>query len=137
MKFIDRNINNNFINNIYLINVHTSSFQVYLQLKAIIVKLILAYPQHTLWMMLSVIKSSYPQRMKRCADVFSDPRLKEPQMLKLVSDFTQFAEKLIELCNKPIVGTGSVSGSCGKGTLCYCSERGSVMLLLKAFLNVA
>ncbi|CAH3911753.1 unnamed protein product [Pieris brassicae] len=83
--------------------------EVYLQLKAIIVKLIMAYPQHTLWMMLCVVKSSYPQRIKRCADVFADPRLKEPHMLKLVSDFTQLAEKLIELCNKPIAESGSTT----------------------------
>ncbi|XP_049868950.1 serine/threonine-protein kinase ATR [Pectinophora gossypiella] len=83
--------------------------EVYLQLKAIIVKLILAYPQHTLWMMMCVIKSSYPQRIKRCGDVFADPRLKEPRMLQLVCDFTQLAEKLIELCNKPIAGTGSTT----------------------------
>lgn len=69
----------------------------------------MAYPQHTLWMMMSVIKSSYPQRIKRCQDVFADPRLKEPHMLKLVVDFTQFAEKLIELCNKPILGNPTVS----------------------------
>ncbi|XP_031765193.2 serine/threonine-protein kinase ATR isoform X2 [Galleria mellonella] len=81
--------------------------EVYLQLKAIIVKLILAYPQHTLWMMMCVIRSAYPQRIKRCADVFADPRLKEPHMLKLVSDFTQLAEKLIELCNKPIVSSAT------------------------------
>ncbi|CAK1547250.1 unnamed protein product [Leptosia nina] len=83
--------------------------EVYLQLKAIIVKLIMAYPQHTLWMMMCVIKSSYPQRNKRCTDVFADPRLKEPRMLKLISDFTQLAEKLIELCNKPIVGSGNTT----------------------------
>ncbi|XP_053607158.1 serine/threonine-protein kinase ATR [Plodia interpunctella] len=83
--------------------------EVYLQLKAIIVKLIMAYPQHTLWMMMCVIKSSYPQRMKRCGDVFSEPRLKEPHMLKLVGDFTQLAEKLIELCNKPIAGSASTT----------------------------
>ncbi|CAG9094608.1 unnamed protein product [Plutella xylostella] len=83
--------------------------EVYLQLKAILVKLILAYPQHTLWMTMCVIKSSYPQRIKRCQDVFSDPRLKEPRMLKLVCDFTQLAEKLIELCNKPIVGAGNTT----------------------------
>ncbi|KAH9628521.1 hypothetical protein HF086_008041 [Spodoptera exigua] len=79
--------------------------EVYLQLKAILVKLIVAYPQHTLWMMMSVMKSSYAQRIKRCADVFADPRLKEPRLLKLISDFTQLAEKLIELCNKPIAGS--------------------------------
>ncbi|XP_013143582.1 PREDICTED: serine/threonine-protein kinase ATR-like isoform X2 [Papilio polytes] len=76
--------------------------EVYLQLKAIIVKLILAYPQHTLWMMMCVIKSSYPQRVRRCADLLADTRLKEPHMIKLLADFNQFAEKLIELCNKPI-----------------------------------
>lgn len=32
-------------------------------------------------------------------------------MLKLVNDFTQLAEKMIELCNKPIVGHGSVRTS--------------------------
>ena len=69
----------------------------------------MAYPQHTLWMMMSVIKSGYAQRMKRCADVFADPRLKEPRMLKLIGDFTQLAEKLIELCNKPIAGSSTVS----------------------------
>ncbi|KAM3961050.1 LOW QUALITY PROTEIN: ATR serine/threonine kinase meiotic 41 [Aphomia sociella] len=83
--------------------------EVYLQLKAIIVRLILAYPQHTLWMMMCVIRSAYPQRIKRCADVFAEPRLKEPHMLKLVSDFTQLAEKLIELCNKPIAGSASTT----------------------------
>ncbi|KAJ8730029.1 hypothetical protein PYW07_017067 [Mythimna separata] len=83
--------------------------EVYMQLKAIIVKLILAYPQHTLWMMMSVIKSSYAQRIKRCADVFADPRLKEPRILKLISDFTQLAEKLIELCNKPIAGSSTTT----------------------------
>ncbi|XP_072931916.1 serine/threonine-protein kinase ATR isoform X2 [Epargyreus clarus] len=83
--------------------------EVYLQLKAIIVKLILAYPQHTLWMMMCVIKSGYPQRKKRCADVFADPRLKTPHMLKLYCDFTQLAEKLIELCNMPIGNNTTVS----------------------------
>ncbi|CAH0579320.1 unnamed protein product [Chrysodeixis includens] len=83
--------------------------EVYLQLKAIIVKLILAYPQHTLWMMMCVIKSSYAQRIKRCNDVFADPRLKEPQILKLIDDFKQLAEKLIELCNKPIAGSSSTT----------------------------
>ncbi|XP_050674865.1 serine/threonine-protein kinase ATR isoform X2 [Leptidea sinapis] len=82
--------------------------EVYQQLKAIIVKLILAYPQHTIWMMMCVIKSGYPQRIKRCADVFADPRLKEPRVQKMIGDFRLLAEKLIELCNKPIAGSGSV-----------------------------
>ncbi|KAL4704204.1 hypothetical protein ACJJTC_011830 [Scirpophaga incertulas] len=85
------------------------AIEVYRQLTAIIVQLILAYPQHTLWMMMCVIKSSYPTRKNRCDQVFADPRLKEPHILKLVLDFTQLAEKLIELCNKPIITNGSTA----------------------------
>lgn len=59
--------------------------------------------------MMCVIKSGYPQRIKRCNDLFAEPRLKEPRILRFVNDFTQLAEKLIELCNKPIAGNVSVS----------------------------
>lgn len=78
------------------------TFQVYNQLKAIIVKLLAAYPQQSLWMMLCVLKSSYPARVARCEQVLADARLKP--LGKLVRDFKQLAEKLIELCNKPIAG---------------------------------
>ncbi|OWR53666.1 putative esr1 protein [Danaus plexippus plexippus] len=76
--------------------------EVYNQLKAIIVKLLAAYPQQSLWMMLCVLKSSYPARVARCEQVLADARLKP--LGKLVRDFKQLAEKLIELCNKPIAG---------------------------------
>lgn len=78
------------------------NFQVYTQLKKIIIKLILAYPQHCLWMMMCVIKSSYTQRVSRWNDIMKDPRLLEAKMFKFISDFKQLAEKLMELCNKPI-----------------------------------
>ncbi|KAG6454519.1 hypothetical protein O3G_MSEX008741 [Manduca sexta] len=83
--------------------------EVYQQLKAIIVKLILAYPQHTLWMMMSVMKSSYPQRIQRCSKALADPRLQQPAICKLIHHFTTLAEKLIELCNKPIAGNASTT----------------------------
>lgn len=67
--------------------------------------------------MISVIKSSYAQRIMRCGDVFSDSRIKEPHLHKLVNDFTLLAEKLIELCNKPITGNSSVSTLCTELTL--------------------
>lgn len=74
----------------------------YIELKSIIIKLILQYPQQSLWMIISVIKSSYTVRSKRCAEILNDSRLKTPSMIKLVGDFTKLAEKLIELCNKEI-----------------------------------
>lgn len=53
-------------------------------------------------MIISVIKSSYTVRLKRCAEILSDTRLKSTALIKLVKDFTSLAEKLIELCNKEI-----------------------------------
>ncbi|GJQ85421.1 hypothetical protein Trydic_g23851 [Trypoxylus dichotomus] len=79
--------------------------EVYIELKAIIIKLLLHYPQQTMWMMISVIKSGYSIRSKRCAEILGDSRLKNPTMVKLVTDFTKLAEKLIELCNKEIPET--------------------------------
>lgn len=76
--------------------------EVHVQLKSIIVKLLLHYPQHSLWMMISVMKSSYSVRKKRCAEIFADTQLKTNTMSKLIADFTTLAEKLIDLCNKDV-----------------------------------
>ncbi|KAJ8944483.1 hypothetical protein NQ314_009467 [Rhamnusium bicolor] len=78
--------------------------EVYIELKSIIIKLLQQYPQQSLWMIISVIKSSYAVRSKRCSEILCDIRLKTNTMSKLVKDFTGFAEKLIELCNKEIPG---------------------------------
>lgn len=76
--------------------------EVHVQIKSIIVKLLLHYPQHSLWMMISVMKSSYSVRKKRCAEIFADTHLRADSMSKLIADFTALAEKLIDLCNKDI-----------------------------------
>nr|CAI5838056.1 unnamed protein product [Callosobruchus analis] len=83
--------------------------EVYGELKLIIIKLLHHYPQQCLWMIISVIKSSYPVRSKRCAEILSDPRLKSSTLTKLIRDFTSLAEKLIELCNKEIPGDVTTS----------------------------
>ncbi|XP_071056684.1 serine/threonine-protein kinase ATR [Onthophagus taurus] len=76
--------------------------EVYIELKSIIIKLILQYPQQTLWMMMPSIKSSDAARSKRCAEILGDSRLSNASIKKLITDFTKLAEKLIELCNKEI-----------------------------------
>uniref|UniRef100_A0A182NNV9 Serine/threonine-protein kinase ATR n=1 Tax=Anopheles dirus TaxID=7168 RepID=A0A182NNV9_9DIPT len=82
------------------------SQETYLVLKGIIVKLLLNYPQQTLWMMLSVYKSSYTNRVRRCVEIFSDRQLAQvEEMQKLIKDFNALAERLIELTNKEIPGT--------------------------------
>ncbi|ERL94616.1 hypothetical protein D910_11893 [Dendroctonus ponderosae] len=76
--------------------------EVYVQLKSIIVNLMLHYPQQCLWMISSVIKSSYPIRAKRCAEILNDPLLKMQPISRIIRDFSSLTEKLIELCNKEI-----------------------------------
>lgn len=78
------------------------SNDVYGMLKTIIIKLILAFPQQSLWMMLSVYKSSYAIRVRRCTEIFSDKRLSSKQMQKMIQDFNSLAEKMIELTNKDL-----------------------------------
>ncbi|XP_024944291.1 serine/threonine-protein kinase ATR isoform X2 [Cephus cinctus] len=76
----------------------------------ILVKLIVAYPQHCLWMMASVFKSSYPMRQRRCQEILNHPKLKTPELYKLVQDFDKLWERLIELSNKNIPeGTNTAS----------------------------
>lgn len=76
--------------------------EVYTQIKAILIKLILHYPQQCMWMMLAVSKSGYAMLNKRCQEILHDQRLNNPQIMRLINDFNLLAEKLIELCNKPI-----------------------------------
>lgn len=79
--------------------------EVYQVLKSIIVKLIVTFPQQSMWMIMSVYKSSYASRVRRCTEVFSDKRLSDPSILKLINDFNLLAESLIELTNKPVADT--------------------------------
>lgn len=76
--------------------------QVQNTLRTILINLILAYPQHCLWMMASVFNSSYSARQKRCQEILNHPHLKTPEMSKLVRDFYKLSEKLIEVSNKTI-----------------------------------
>lgn len=79
------------------------SQDVYNVLKTILVKLILCFPQQSLWMLLCVLKSSYASRTKKCAMVIDDRRLQAAQgMKKLISDFNTLAVRLIDLAKVEI-----------------------------------
>lgn len=78
------------------------SVEVYNVLKTILVKLIQSFPQQSLWMILSVYKSSYASRVRRCTEVLTDKRLQTREMQKLIQDFNAMAERMIELTNKEL-----------------------------------
>ena len=65
---------------------------VYALIKTILVKLIIHFPQQSLWMISSVFKSSYPNRVKRCTEVFKDRRLSEPKIQTLNTDFNSLVK---------------------------------------------
>lgn len=71
-------------------------------IKQIIVKLILDFPQQSLWMLLSVYNSSYSNRVERCTIIFNDKKLKDPAIQKIINDFKQFATLLIKLTEKDL-----------------------------------
>jgi serine/threonine-protein kinase ATR len=78
------------------------SQEVYNALKTILIKLITYFPQQCLWLIMSVFKSSYTNRVKRCTELFFDKRLSDPAMQVLIRDFNSLAERFIELTNKEI-----------------------------------
>ncbi|XP_065080234.1 serine/threonine-protein kinase ATR-like [Ochlerotatus camptorhynchus] len=86
------------------------SVEVFQVLKSIIVKLILTYPQQSLWMLLSVYKSSYTNRVKRCNEIFHDKKLAKTSMQKMITDFNALAEKFIELTNKDLGSSKETKG---------------------------
>lgn len=78
------------------------SQDVYNVIKTILVKLVLSFPQQSLWMLLCVLKSSYSSREKRCAMVLGDRRLNVSGMSKLINDFNSLAVRLIDLTKADI-----------------------------------
>lgn len=78
------------------------SADVYQVLKTIIIKLIKSFTQQSMWMIMSVYKSSYASRVKRCTEMFSDRRLAGRDIQKLIGDFNLLAERMIELTNRPV-----------------------------------
>ncbi|XP_043497369.1 serine/threonine-protein kinase ATR-like isoform X1 [Polistes fuscatus] len=78
------------------------SKEVHQTLCTLLVKLIVAFPQHSLWMMASVINSSVPIRHRRCQEILNHSKLKTTEMIKLIKDFNNLWERLIELSNKHI-----------------------------------
>lgn len=73
--------------------------EVYAVLKTILIKLIVQFPQQSLWMIMSVYKSSYVNRKRRCTEVFNDKRLASRELQHLIRDFDMLADRMIELTN--------------------------------------
>lgn len=113
------------------------SREVFYVLKKIIIKLILQFPQQSLWTIMNVNKSSYENRVNRCTEIFSDERLNAASVQKLILDFNLLTECMIELTNKPVVTTGetSLSKVCGGlPKLLQSSEFSSILLPIRKHL---
>lgn len=83
-------------------------------LRSIIAKLLVAYPQQCMWMTISVMKSSYNVRAKRCREIVDMATSKEPSLKAFFSDATNLANHLVELANKHVdngISTLSISAT--------------------------
>jgi len=75
---------------------------VFTVLRNVIIKLVEAYPQQSLWMLLPHFKSAKAHRIKRCKLVLTDSRLQNSTFQKLLQDFNSLTERLMDLTNKEV-----------------------------------
>ena len=71
-------------------------------LRRIIAKILIAYPQQSMWMMVSVMKSSYSVRAKRCKEIIDVATSSESGLRLFFSDSTNLVDRLVELANKHV-----------------------------------
>ena len=71
-------------------------------LRRIIAKILIAYPQQSMWMMVSVMKSSYSVRAKRCKEIIDVATSTEPSLRIFFSDSTNLVDRLVDLANKHV-----------------------------------
>ncbi|XP_077477545.1 serine/threonine-protein kinase ATR [Stigmatopora argus] len=84
-----------------------SNNDVFSVLTSIVAKVFLAYPQQAMWLMTAVSKSSYPTRMNRCSQILKKAISLKPSLEKFIYDANRLADKLVELCNKPVDSNNS------------------------------
>ncbi|XP_032793021.2 serine/threonine-protein kinase ATR [Daphnia magna] len=71
-------------------------------LRRIIAKTLVSHMQQCMWMMISVLKSSYSVRAKRCREIIDMVASNQPSVRKFFGDATNLADRLVELANKPV-----------------------------------
>ena len=60
----------------------------------------MSYPHHVFWHMVALSKSSYPQRAKRCKEIFD--HVKSKLKTNLIKDGLSLADKLVKLCDEKL-----------------------------------
>ncbi|XP_060578307.1 serine/threonine-protein kinase ATR-like [Ruditapes philippinarum] len=83
--------------------------EVFLQLKMIIARLVVSYPQQALWFLMAVSKSSYQMRAKRCQEIFAAAREMQKSLEKVIKDYLKLTDRLLELCEKDLPGPATAS----------------------------
>ncbi|XP_025077039.1 serine/threonine-protein kinase ATR-like isoform X1 [Pomacea canaliculata] len=78
-------------------------------LQGLIAHLLTCFPQQAMWMMMSVSKSSYTVRSQRCQEIFAAVKQKKPELEKLIQDATRLSERLLEVCEKDVGRTTTLS----------------------------
>ena len=75
-----------------------SNLSVFEHLEAMILKVLIAFPQQAIWQMISVSKSSLPFRARRCNDILLKVK-NDATLRNLTKQSAQLADQLLSLCN--------------------------------------
>ncbi|EDV26576.1 uncharacterized protein TRIADDRAFT_54713 [Trichoplax adhaerens] len=71
-------------------------------LEKIIAKLMVEYPQQSIWLMAAVSKSSYSVRRSRCHEIFAKAKSNCAELEKFINDATCLFDRLLDVCNMPV-----------------------------------
>lgn len=71
-------------------------------LRRIIAKTLVVHTQQCMWMMISVLKSSYNVRAKRCREIIDMAVANQSSLRTFFGDATNLADRLVDLANKPV-----------------------------------
>lgn len=77
---------------------------VFAQLRSILAALLCEFPQQCVWTMMSVSKSSYTVRVRRCQEIFALGRTRKQELVQFLADMTRLVDRLLELCNRTVEG---------------------------------
>ncbi|CAG7830072.1 unnamed protein product [Allacma fusca] len=73
---------------------------VYGQLKKILAHMIAIHPDQVLWMIVSVLKSTYPKRVMRCNEILKLAEQQVPALKSVIRNYKSLADKLITFTMK-------------------------------------
>lgn len=79
-----------------------SNPSVYLVIERILSRLLEAFPQQAVWLLMAVFRSENGVRRKRCGELFNKAKRQSGEVRIALQNITRLTDALLELCNKNV-----------------------------------